>query len=486
MADYRDLLRRAVEALPENNGAARRDVYEKARKALVGQLDSIKPALPAREKTQHRLQLEDCIREVEQEATERLLGGLSKYDEVEPAAPVVPAPVPAPAPVARKPEPVAEKTEVTPEVSAEREPVAEKPKRAKKATGTKKYTVDAKLAEKETSASKDDADGADKSEDTLVAAPPAKDEKAPTAPIQDVKTPDVAPEKSDADQPVESSTPAPRTVDEILAQAELNQSKKAEASIVPVVENSAVTSDVSGAISDLAVLAVDKADSISVDVPKIDVPAMSSVREVEVEPQVTPEIKSGDPQSTIDHAIAALDREASGDEADKPAVGSASAGISSDAISADATDAGHIGSPSRDEGGSNALTIFLVVFLLLLVGVGGAGYWAWKEGFVNLDTLFASEETVVTENQDVANAGSNIAAGNTEATPDDVTSSDKPLVVADDGANKPVRDVTETVAQPNVDDKTEDRLPTQNTSSEPATRPVHQDYALEFLLRQSM
>jgi hypothetical protein len=41
MADYKELLRRAVEALPENNGAARRAVYEKARAALVGQLRAI-------------------------------------------------------------------------------------------------------------------------------------------------------------------------------------------------------------------------------------------------------------------------------------------------------------------------------------------------------------------------------------------------------------------------------------------------------------
>ena len=34
MADYKELLRRAVEALPENNGAARRAVYEKAHMEL--------------------------------------------------------------------------------------------------------------------------------------------------------------------------------------------------------------------------------------------------------------------------------------------------------------------------------------------------------------------------------------------------------------------------------------------------------------------
>ncbi|WDR01151.1 hypothetical protein PSQ19_09620 [Devosia algicola] len=73
MADYKELLRRAISALPENNGAARRAVYEKARSALVGQLRAINPPLPARDITQHRLQLEDCIRQVEQEASEAVI-----------------------------------------------------------------------------------------------------------------------------------------------------------------------------------------------------------------------------------------------------------------------------------------------------------------------------------------------------------------------------------------------------------------------------
>ena len=78
MADYKELLRRAVEALPENNGAARRAVYEKARAALVGQLRAITPPLPARDITTHRLQLEDCIRQVEQEASEANIAGLTQ------------------------------------------------------------------------------------------------------------------------------------------------------------------------------------------------------------------------------------------------------------------------------------------------------------------------------------------------------------------------------------------------------------------------
>src|SRR6188508_2049139 len=121
MADYKELLRRAVEALPENNGAARRAVYEKARAALVGQLRAINPPLPAREITQHRLQLEDCIRQVEQEASEAVIslgrdGFLPQRPapadtvEPEPEVAVVPvaAPVPPPKPVKKPAAPVKE------------------------------------------------------------------------------------------------------------------------------------------------------------------------------------------------------------------------------------------------------------------------------------------------------------------------------------------------------------------------------------------
>src|SRR3954468_14747483 len=108
MADYKELLRRAVEALPENNGAARRAVYEKARSALVGQLRAINPPLPARDITQHRLQLEDCIRQVEQEASEAIITlGREPVPQRGEAPPVLVAEAPAPAPrptiEARKP-----------------------------------------------------------------------------------------------------------------------------------------------------------------------------------------------------------------------------------------------------------------------------------------------------------------------------------------------------------------------------------------------
>lgn len=92
MADYKELLRRAIEALAENNGAARRTVYERARSALVEQLRAVDPPLPAREITQHRLKLEDCIRQVEQEATEALLHANAAAQEPPPAPARAPAP----------------------------------------------------------------------------------------------------------------------------------------------------------------------------------------------------------------------------------------------------------------------------------------------------------------------------------------------------------------------------------------------------------
>src|SRR6188768_2261215 len=111
MADYKELLRRAISALPENNGAARRAVYEKARSALVGQLRAIQPPLPARDITQHRLQLEDCIRQVEQEASEAIISlardnSLSGQSYVPPSRPAAVPPrqvEPVPAAVAELP-----------------------------------------------------------------------------------------------------------------------------------------------------------------------------------------------------------------------------------------------------------------------------------------------------------------------------------------------------------------------------------------------
>ena len=115
MADYHAILKRAIGALPEPTGEARRAVYEKARAALVTQLKSFDPPLSASEITQQRLQLEDAIRRVEGEAAKGILAqslnravtgataptGLTSSRPAPPTArPAAPTPRPA-APTAR-------------------------------------------------------------------------------------------------------------------------------------------------------------------------------------------------------------------------------------------------------------------------------------------------------------------------------------------------------------------------------------------------
>ncbi len=109
MADYYAILKRAISALPEPTGEARRAVYEKARTALVAQLKSFDPPLSASDITQQRLQLEDAIRKVESEAAKGLLSqalNRAAIPERSPTAPTgQPSPAPAPARVAA-PQPV--------------------------------------------------------------------------------------------------------------------------------------------------------------------------------------------------------------------------------------------------------------------------------------------------------------------------------------------------------------------------------------------
>src|SRR3546814_19982975 len=133
MADYKELLRRAITALPENNGAARRAVYEKARSALVGQLRAITPPLPARDITQHRLQLEDCIRQVEPEASEAVITLGREQSLTPPRPPVEPAKPaePPPAPVAEAPTPAPAIVE-----PAETAPTPAEPRSEERSVGT--------------------------------------------------------------------------------------------------------------------------------------------------------------------------------------------------------------------------------------------------------------------------------------------------------------------------------------------------------------
>jgi hypothetical protein len=71
MADYTPLIARAVEGLEHDTGENRRELYDRARKALSAQLRGVEPALDEAEITRERLALEEAIRVVETDAVKR-------------------------------------------------------------------------------------------------------------------------------------------------------------------------------------------------------------------------------------------------------------------------------------------------------------------------------------------------------------------------------------------------------------------------------
>lgn len=93
MADYYPVLKRAISSLPSTSGDARRIVYEKARAALLKQLQSYNPPLSPAEITEQRLALEECIRRVEAEVAGAAFGLTPA-----PAGPEAPPAPPAPPP----------------------------------------------------------------------------------------------------------------------------------------------------------------------------------------------------------------------------------------------------------------------------------------------------------------------------------------------------------------------------------------------------
>lgn len=76
MADYTPLISRAVGALTENTGEARRAVYDRARAALLAQLRNMTPPLSEEHITRERMALEDAIRKVEAESSSESLDQL--------------------------------------------------------------------------------------------------------------------------------------------------------------------------------------------------------------------------------------------------------------------------------------------------------------------------------------------------------------------------------------------------------------------------
>ena len=377
MADYKELLRRAITALPENNGAARRAVYEKARSALVGQLRAITPPLPARDITQHRLQLEDCIRQVEQEASEAVImlgreNALASRPVAEPAKVAEPPPVteaPKPAPVMAeapkpveppaKPEPKSEAKPEAPSKTSIEDIIAE----ASATSGAEVKPIEAD--EPETKAVQEaETKAEDKPEPRPVASIVGRVHAPKVGPTSNVR-PLEAPLKGPSFEPRRDAIP--------LAANSTGEPLRAGGRIEPSMGPHAVARQ-------QATVPAEVVEPVPVEA------ALSAVREVDVEPDAS------EAQDVIERAIEVLDREARGEPApilpEPPAPPTASRPEESD-------EAGFADAPAQR--GGAGLTIFLVVFAILLAGVGGAGFWAWREGYVDLDQLFGQASAPVTE-----------------------------------------------------------------------------------------
>ncbi len=518
MADYKELIRRAVQALPENNGAARRAVYEKARAALVGQLRGLNPPLAARDITQHRLQLEDCIRQVEQEASEAVIAGLKQNEEL--ALPPPPRqvtqqrqPTPAAAATLRQPPPSPRPTfssarpaapQLRPATAAPRAAAAARPapspvKPAAMPAALQRAAMPVRGTTRPQPASRPQAEMSEPEsiEDIIAAENAAFEEEEPEI----IEVPRF---RSEPRNQTRYEAPAPRA-EAPVPRAETDRGDRADRRPLPsIVARAEAAKSSNGASrpfdSSRRAAATESrrdggqgagqaparlenggrsqplhrqtAEPMAMITRSSGNAAMSSIREVEVEPE-PPHV---DPQTAIERAIATLEREARGDEA----------GVNGKSIELPAPmpvpytpppaprkramaepsfrEQPMLGQdpafmrpqPEAERGGGSAVTIFLLVFLLLLVAAGGAGFWAWREGFIDLDAMFGKSQPATEANlkpgtiplaPDVPTAGSGgrvptattpaAPGGNTEAKPAPDVKTDARLSAPDQPATTP-------------------------------------------------
>jgi hypothetical protein len=101
MADYYPLIAKAVDRLSESSAEARSSVYERARAALVTQLGTLDPPLPAAEIERERRDLDAAILRLERERSEA-----EKLSEPDPAPQPLASPDPEPDPAPARPTPV--------------------------------------------------------------------------------------------------------------------------------------------------------------------------------------------------------------------------------------------------------------------------------------------------------------------------------------------------------------------------------------------
>ncbi|MCF6326383.1 MAG: hypothetical protein L3J21_03710 [Devosiaceae bacterium] len=456
MANYQELLSKAVGALPESNGASRREVYEKARKALVTQLRAISPPLPAREITQHRLELEDCIRQVEHEATEALLSGLKDVEET--SIPLAPAEPDVEQPVVE--EPVVEEPVVDHPVAEEvatSEPEADD----QSSNGEDEVPVNEASAHEETPKTVTEELPKDSGDELSAALNQASMNSGATQDAENItatgsgdvkeKNGEVKLQSGERQPDTKTSGGQSKSVgnaalDAIIARAEQaksssagfgqeksNQAAGAASSVVTASNSALADPEVNPSNVQSANSAVSQSD-IGVGA------AMSQVREVESGPaKVEPapaiarvdapdpavirstSVMNDDSQLVVDRAIETLDREARGEPGFDDDLG-----FDDDNFSNNDGNAGDEFSFGDDEEkGGNGLTIFLVLVILLLGAVGGGAYYAWREGYIDLEALFASDVAVEGQQGDNG-AGSAPDAGNTN-----------PVRVIDNGSQNP-------------------------------------------------
>ena len=501
MADYKELLRRAVDALPENNGAARRAVYEKARAALVGQLRGINPPLPARDITTHRLQLEDCIRQVEQEASEANIAGLGSEPQSPPTLPPVFA-AEARAKAAAKPA-----AEVAARAEAKPEPVKPAPKpeapvrgHAPKSNGVPNNSIEDIIAAAERDRGREDAPVSPK-------APEIRSRPPKSQPVLVAKSEPAEPEetKQEPRRPVGAGG---KPLPSIVARAEAAKARPAAGAFSIAADAARRGPAIEPRRDTRCAVTARQVDPMDFDVPE-DLAAMTAVREVEVEHQ------PADPQRTIDRAIAALESAERGEarpdqygdgqvEMDDEMRSPAKKNGVFNGRTTDMPDlrgeqrelktprpAKEFSTPRRssnrafpeggvpraqtERGGLGAVTIFLIIFVALLLGAGGAGFWAWQEGFINLDAMFgkgtpsvataAATQPVVTPD---STGPGNTATPSAAAQPSTELKGADRLATADQRAVAPAAaDAVAPLAlqSPSGDAKTEERLGTDTAQT---------------------
>lgn len=106
MADYYPLLSRAVGALSDSNADARRSIYERARKALVGQLQAIQPPIAEADIARETDALDAAVARIEAEIAGKAAAETAAAPEAAKTAPETPPPPKtAPSPEATKPPP---------------------------------------------------------------------------------------------------------------------------------------------------------------------------------------------------------------------------------------------------------------------------------------------------------------------------------------------------------------------------------------------